>query len=84
VTVAMHWFCKYATTIETFLRGQGRGVILKTIGATRQMRIELWNVKELTKGAEEFPSLSFFDKKHVVKTLQGNNHCGELLPRRDY
>jgi hypothetical protein len=56
-----------------FLRGPCRGVILKTIGVTRQTRIQLWCVNQRTTEAEESPSLRFVTRKRLVKTLHMNS-----------
>jgi hypothetical protein len=44
----------------------------------------MWSVSQRTAEAEESQLLRFFTRTHLVKTLQGNSHCGELLPRKDY
>jgi hypothetical protein len=66
-----------------FLRGPCQGVILKTVGATVQWRVQLWSVKQRATEAEESPLLRFVTRKRLVKTLQSNSHCRELLPGKD-
>jgi hypothetical protein len=38
------------------------------------------SVNQHTTEAEESPSLRFVTRKRLVKTLQRNSHCWELLP----
>jgi hypothetical protein len=40
------------------------------------------SVNQRATEAEEFPLLRFVARKRLVKTLQWNSHCGELLPRK--
>jgi hypothetical protein len=46
-------------------------------------RVQLWSVNQWTTEAEESPSLIFVTRKLLVKTLQRNIHCGELIPRKN-
>jgi hypothetical protein len=74
-TVAMQRRGKHASsTIERlcFLRGPCRGVILKTIGAAVQRKVQLWNVNQRATEAEESP---FVTRKSPVKAMQRNSHC---------
>jgi hypothetical protein len=65
---------------KCFPWGPCRGFFLKTIGATVQLRVQLWIVNQRATEEEEFPLLRFVRRKCLVKTLQRNRHCGELLP----
>jgi hypothetical protein len=67
-----------------FLRGPCRGDKLKAIGAIKKLRVQLLNVNQWATEAEESPLLRFVTRKRLVKTLQMNNHCGELLPSKDW
>jgi hypothetical protein len=67
---------------DCFLRGPWREVTLIT-GATVQLRVQLWSVNQRATEAEESPLLRFVTRKRLVKTLQSNIHCGELLSRKD-
>jgi hypothetical protein len=65
----MQWFGKHATTIETvFSAWSVPRIILKTIGATREMRVQLWSVNQRATEAEESPWLRFVARKRLVKT----------------
>jgi hypothetical protein len=48
-----------------------------------QLRVHVWSVDQRTTEAEESPLLRFLTRKRLVKTLQRNSHCGELLPSKD-
>jgi hypothetical protein len=48
-----------------------------------QLRVQLWSVNQWATEAEESPLLRLATRKRLVKTLQRNSHCGELLPRKD-
>jgi hypothetical protein len=65
-----------SSTIERlcFLRGPCRGVILKTTGATAELRVHLWSVNQRATEAEESSLLRFVTRKRLVKTLQENSH----------
>jgi hypothetical protein len=52
--------------------------MLKIIGATMQLRVQLWIVKQLATEAEESPSLRFVTRKRLVKTMQRSSHCGAV------
>jgi hypothetical protein len=56
---------------------------LKTTGSTVQLRVQLWSVSHWATEAEESPLLRFVTRKRLVKTLQRNSHCGELLASED-
>jgi hypothetical protein len=47
------------------------------------MRVQLWNVNKRATEAEESPLLRFVTRKRLVKTLERNSHCVELLPSKD-
>jgi hypothetical protein len=66
-----------------FLRGPCRGIILKTIGATRQLSVQLWSINQQATEAEVSPLLRFVTRKCLVIALQRNSHCREQLPRKD-
>jgi hypothetical protein len=68
---------------DFFLRGSCRRVILKTVGATRQLKVQFWSVNQRAAEAEGSPSLRFVTGKRVEKTLQKNSHFGELLQSKD-
>jgi hypothetical protein len=51
--------------------------------STKQLRVQLWSVNQRATEAEESPLLRFVTRKRLVKTLQRNSHCGELLPSKD-
>jgi hypothetical protein len=51
--------------------------------ATKQLRVLLWSVNQRATEAEESPLLRFVTRKRLVKTLQRNSHCGELLLSKD-
>jgi hypothetical protein len=84
-SVAMQGRGKHASsTIELcFLRGPCRGIILKTVGATVQLRVQLWSVNQQATEAEVSPLLRLVTRKPIVKTLQRNSHYGQLLPSKD-
>jgi hypothetical protein len=67
----------------TTRRGSCRGVILKTVGATVQLRVQFWSVNQQATEAEESPLLRFVTRKRILKTLQRNSHCGYMLPSKD-
>jgi hypothetical protein len=56
---------------------------LKTIGVTRKMRVQSWNVNQRVTAAEESSSPTFATRKRLVKALQMKSYYGELLPRED-
>jgi hypothetical protein len=58
-----------------FLRGPCRGFVLKTTGATMQLRVRLLSVNQRATEAEESPLFRFVPKKRLVITLQRNSHC---------
>jgi hypothetical protein len=62
-----------STTLEVlcFLRGPFRCVILKTVGATVQLGVQVWSVNQRATEAEESPLLRFVTRKHLVKTYRG-------------
>jgi hypothetical protein len=62
------------------MRGPCRGVILKTTGATVQLRVQSWSVNQRVTEVEESPLLRFVTRKRLVKTGQRSSHCEELLP----
>jgi hypothetical protein len=84
-TIAIQWCGKHATATERlrFLRGPCQGVILKTIGSTRQLRVQLWCFNQRATEAEESPLPRFITMKLLVKTLQRNSHSGQRLPNKD-
>jgi hypothetical protein len=43
----------------------------------------LWSVNQRATEAEESPLLRFVTRKRLVKTLQRNSHCRELLLSKD-
>jgi hypothetical protein len=43
-----------------------------------QLRVQLWSVNQRAMETEESPLARFITRKHLVKTLQRNSHCGEL------
>jgi hypothetical protein len=49
-----------------------------------QLRLQLCSVNQRTREVEESPLLNFVTRKRLVKTLQRNSHCGELLPSKGY
>jgi hypothetical protein len=63
--------------------GSCQRVILKTVGATVQLRVQLWSVNQQATEAEESPLLRSVTRKRLVKTLQRNSHCEELLPSKE-
>jgi hypothetical protein len=67
-------------TVETvFLCGPCRAVILKTTGATVQLRVHLWSANYRVKEAEEPPTLRFVTRNYLVMTLQRNSHLVRLI-----
>jgi hypothetical protein len=52
-------------------------------GSAMQLRVQLWSVKQRATEADESPLLRFVTRKRLVKMLQWNRHCGELLPNKD-
>jgi hypothetical protein len=56
---------------------------MKIIGAKKQLRVQLWSVNQRVTEVEESPLLRFATGKSLVKTLQRNCHCAELLPSKD-
>jgi hypothetical protein len=51
-------------------------------GTFVQLSVQLWSVNQRKTEAEESPLLRFVTRKRLVKTLQRNSHCGELLPSK--
>jgi hypothetical protein len=48
-----------------------------------QLRVQLCSVNKRATEAEESPLLRSITRKRLVKNLQRNNHCRELLPSND-
>jgi ribosomal protein L20A (L18A) len=46
---------------------------LKTVGAARHLKVQLWSVNQRTMEADEPPLLRFVTWKRLVKTLQRNS-----------
>jgi hypothetical protein len=45
---------------------------LKTIGSTKQLRVQVWSVNQRATEAEESPSLRFVTRKRLAKIRQRN------------
>jgi hypothetical protein len=85
-TVAMQRRGKHVSSIierPCFLLYPCRSVILKTIGATVRLRIQLWSVNQMATEVEDSLLIRVVTMKLLVKTLQRNSHCLELLPSND-
>jgi hypothetical protein len=50
---------------------------------TVQLRVQLWSDNQWAAEAEESPLPKFVTRKRLVKILQSNSHCWELLPSKD-
>jgi hypothetical protein len=48
-----------------------------------QLGVQLRRCNQRVTKTEESPLLRFVTRKRLVKTLQRNSHCGEVLPRND-
>jgi hypothetical protein len=56
--------------------------LISEVGSSVKMSGQLWSFNQRATEAEEFPLLRFATRKRLVKTLERNSHCGELLPRK--
>jgi hypothetical protein len=59
-----------------------RPTIIGSPVESNQLRVQLWSVNQRAMEVEESPLLRFVTRKRLVKTLQRNSHCGELLLSR--
>jgi hypothetical protein len=44
--------------------------------------VQLWSVNQWPTEMEESPLLRFITRKHLVKTLQRNSHCGAITKQQ--
>jgi hypothetical protein len=49
-----------------------------------ELSVALWSVNQRATEAEQFPLLRSSTRKRLMKTLQKNSQCVELLPGKDY
>jgi hypothetical protein len=77
----MQWFGKHATTIETVFSAWS--VARSYPEDNRRYKADEGSVVERATEAEKSPLLTFVTRKRLVKTLQMNSLCGELLPHKD-